>query len=339
MRAIGEINNEAEALRFGDYLYANGIANDVEPDGDGWTIWIHDDDIIAKAEKELANFQKDAADSRYTKAGSQATKLRQKEAKENERASKRQVDVRTQVFGRVAAPPRLTQAIIAFCVIIHVLSLAGGFEGLRNSMMLSEVHIRGKQIALRCPHCQVSLGIGIEAAGAKSRCSECKKPITIPKYNLPELRRGEVWRLFGSAFLHSTNRSSGMFIMHILFNMWWFLSLAGMMEQILGKRYMLTFVLLTAFASTFAEYLFNTPFSVGMSGVVYALFGYTWMRSRLEPGSKFFIDPSNAMILMVWFVLCFLGFFGGNIANFAHAGGLASGAAWGWLAARRAMRG
>ena len=338
MRAIGEINNETEALRFGDYLYTNGIANDVEAADGVWTIWIHDDDLIAKAEKDLANFQKDAADSRYTKAGPQATKLRKKEAKENKRAAQRQVDVRTQVFGRVAAPPRLTQAIVGFCVIIHVLSLTGGFEGLRNSMKLSEVHIRGKHIALYCPHCQVPLGIGIEAAGTKSRCGECKKPITIPKHNLPELRSGEVWRLFGSAFLHSTNRSSGMFIMHILFNMWWFLSLAGMMEQILGKRYMLIFVLLTAFASTFAEYLFNSPFSVGMSGVVYALFGYTWMRSRNEPGSKFYIDPRNTMMLMACFVICFLGFMGGGIANFAHAGGLASGAAWGWLAARRAMR-
>ena len=338
MRAIGEINNEAEALRFGDYLYANGIANDVEPDGDGWTIWIHDDDLIAKAEKELSGFLKETGHQRYTKAGNKATKLRKQEAQENERTAQRQVDVRTQVFGRVAAPPRLTQAIVGFCVIIHVLSLTGGFEGLRNSMKLSEVHIRGKHIALYCPHCQVPLGIGIEAAGAKSRCGECKKPITIPKHNLPELRRGEVWRLFGSAFLHSTNRSSGMFIMHILFNMWWFLSLAGMMEQILGKRYMLIFVLLTAFAATYAEYLFNSPFSVGMSGVVYALFGYTWMRSRNEPGSKFFIDPGNTMMLMAWFVLCFLGFFGGGIANFAHAGGLISGGAWGWLAARRAMR-
>ena len=339
MRPIGEIDNETDAKRFGDYLYANGTANDVDEDDGTWTLWVHDDDLLAKAEAELGKFLKDPKSSRYTKGARKAVKLREKETKENELAAKRQVDVRTQVFGQAAAPPRLTQAIVGFCVIVHLLSITGGFEWLRSGMMFSLVHTRGETIHFHCPKCHVSLGIETNAAGGKSPCPECRELIQIPSRNmpaLPEIRRGEVWRLFSSAFLHSTDRSSGMFIMHILFNMWWFLSLAGMMEQILGKRYMLIFILLTAFAATYTEYLFNSPFSVGMSGVVYALFGYAWMRSRNEPGSKFFIDPGNSWLLMAWFVLCFLGFLGDDIANFAHAGGLISGGAWGWLAARRA---
>ena len=56
MRPIGEIKDEAEAKRFSDYLYANEIHCDVDEDEDSWTIWIHDDDQIANAESELAEF-------------------------------------------------------------------------------------------------------------------------------------------------------------------------------------------------------------------------------------------------------------------------------------------
>ena len=58
MRPIGEIKDEVEARRFGDFLYANEIHCDVDEDEDCWTIWIHDDDQIAKAESELAEFLK-----------------------------------------------------------------------------------------------------------------------------------------------------------------------------------------------------------------------------------------------------------------------------------------
>ena len=58
---MGEIKDEAEAKRFGDFLYANEIRCDVDEDEDCWVIWIHDDDQIAKAESELAEFQKPRA--------------------------------------------------------------------------------------------------------------------------------------------------------------------------------------------------------------------------------------------------------------------------------------
>ena len=58
-----------------------------------------------------------------------------------------------------------------------------------------------------------------------------------------------------------------------------------------------------------------------MSGVVYGLFGYVWIKSKLDPGDGFQIDPTIAMIMFVFFVICFTGIFGG-VANWAHAGGL-----------------
>ena len=76
-----------------------------------------------------------------------------------------------------------------------------------------------------------------------------------------------------------------------------------------------------------------------MSGVVYALFGYVWIKSKFDPGDGLFIDQSTAIILLAWFFLCFTmpvgTLSGGGVANFAHAGGLISGALWGYISAAR----
>jgi GlpG protein len=72
-----------------------------------------------------------------------------------------------------------------------------------------------------------------------------------------------------------------------------------------------------------------------MSGVNYALFGYIWIRGGRDPSFDLQLDQSTITILLIWFAICFTGLVG-NIANTAHTMGLVIGAAWGWLAARRA---
>jgi GlpG protein len=64
----------------------------------------------------------------------------------------------------------------------------------------------------------------------------------------------------------------------------------------------------------------------GMSGVNYGLFGYAWVRGRLDPGSSIWVAPNIALYMIGWFVICL---FMTNVANGAHAGGLIAGAAMG----------
>ena len=60
MRPIGAISDEAQAKRFGDHLLSNGIPCDIDDDDSGtWTVWIHDDDQIEKAEAELIQFNRE----------------------------------------------------------------------------------------------------------------------------------------------------------------------------------------------------------------------------------------------------------------------------------------
>lgn len=139
---------------------------------------------------------------------------------------------------------------------------------------------------------------------------------------LDEIISGQLWRLITPIFLHFN-------LLHILFNCMWLHSLGSQIEKKKGTKFFITFILCTAIVSNLSQFLITGPAFGGMSGVVYGLFGYVWIKSRLDPGDGFYIDPVVAMIMLGFFLVCFTGAFGG-VANWAHAGGLIVGLAWGY---------
>ncbi len=46
MRLIGHLKSESSAKTLGDYLVSLDIRNLVEPDGEGWAVWIYSEDQI-----------------------------------------------------------------------------------------------------------------------------------------------------------------------------------------------------------------------------------------------------------------------------------------------------
>ena len=78
--------------------------------------------------------------------------------------------------------------------------------------------------------------------------------------------------------------------------------------------------------------LSDGPAFGGMSGVLYGLFGYAWMKTRFAPELGVTLSPQTVTTLLVWFVLClspFLQAVIGPVANVAHAVGLLVGVAAG----------
>lgn len=150
----------------------------------------------------------------------------------------------------------------------------------------------------------------------------------------------QFWRLFTPIFVHYT-------FLHILFNMFWLYDLGNQIERLKGSKFFITFVLTLALVSNLAQFLAEGPSFGGMSGVVYGLFGYVWIKCRLDPGDGFHIDSFIANLMFVWFILCCLGVFDYtndqgeeiSIANWAHAGGLFLGLVWGYGSALRWNRG
>jgi GlpG protein len=96
-------------------------------------------------------------------------------------------------------------------------------------------------------------------------------------------------------------------------------------------------VVATGIISNLAQYIFAGPQFGGMSGVVYALAGYIWMRGKHDRASGLFLDRHSVIILLVWLAACFTGMLG-PIANFAHLAGLVSGMAIGRISAYFAVR-
>ena len=95
-------------------------------------------------------------------------------------------------------------------------------------------------------------------------------------------------------------------------------------------------VLVSAIISNFAQWLFSHypvshyPGFGGMSGVLYALFGYAWMKSRFDSSAGVYVPPDMVMLMIAWLFLCMIPGFPINVANHAHVGGLIVGVVAGY---------
>lgn len=148
---------------------------------------------------------------------------------------------------------------------------------------------------------------------------------------LPEIMNGQLWRLFTPIFIHFS-------IAHIVFNMLWFYQLGSMIEGRQSALFLLVFIAVSAALSNLGQYFFHGPSFGGMSGVVYALAGYVWIRGKYNPGSGLYLDRQSVTIMLVWLVLCFTPILGRSVANAAHVVGLVVGVVWGRTAAFFAVR-
>ena len=144
---------------------------------------------------------------------------------------------------------------------------------------------------------------------------------------LPEVRQGEVWRLITPIFIHFGP-------VHILCNLLWLRDLGSMIEARQSPWHLGLLVLAFAAASNVAQYFVSGPNFGGMSGVVYGLLGYIWIRGKFDPASGLYVHPSTVVMMIVWFFVCFTRIFG-PIANTAHGVGLGLGIAWGYLSSLR----
>jgi len=153
---------------------------------------------------------------------------------------------------------------------------------------------------------------------------------------------GQAWRLITSALLHGG-------WLHIIFNSLWIWSLGRAVESNGGSiRFTLIFLGSAAISSA-AQWFFQAQqiqfggagltwlfagAGVGLSGVLYGLAGYLWMRRRVDAVAATIMNPYTARMLGAWFVICIV-LPSMNIANWAHGGGLAWGLAAGWISTQR----
>jgi GlpG protein len=296
---IGHLATETSARTFGDFLYVQGIENRIEnQQEEGWAIWVNDEDKLEGAASLLAAFRANPADPKFQAQARSATGLRAEEEKKQETYRQRLRD-RRHLFRPLAAYGfgPLTFVLIVISVIVFFVSRFGTEPQRVMALAITNYSFD-------------------DTAG-------------LPWDNtLPEIRHGEVWRLITPIFIHFQ-------VLHILFNMLWLRDLGSMIEGRQSSTYLLLLVLVIAAGSNLAQFYFgHNPFFGGMSGVVYGLLGYIWIRGKFDPASGLFLHPSTVTMMLIWLVLCFTNILG-PIANYAHLGGLLMGGVWGYLSSLR----
>jgi GlpG protein len=294
MRLIGHLAEEKAARTFADFLYVQGIEGHVEFEKpDGWGIWINEEDRIEEAAGLLIIFRQNPADPKYRAEAKSATELRA-EAEKDEANYRKKVSDRRQLFQPLQdygfGP--LTFGLIAISVVVFFLSKFGNEPQRVIGLFITEF----------VPH------------GAFG-------PI------LPEVMRGQVWRLITPIFVHFDP-------LHILFDMWWLRIFGSMVEGRQSTWQLAILVGTIAVCSNLGQFFFGGPVFGGMSGVDYGLLGYIWLRGKFDPGSGLYLHPTTVTIMMIWFFACFTPIIP-HVANGAHAVGLVTGLAWGYFSSLR----
>ena len=152
--------------------------------------------------------------------------------------------------------------------------------------------------------------------------------LTIASTNggLDQITHGELWRLITPIFLHFS-------IVHIVCNCYAMFFLGGAIELRRGRLFLIALVLVSAAYSNVAQLLVggNIWFG-GLSGVVFALFGYLWIAGHFSPNPNHRLPPRFIKMALISFFICFpVSWLGYPIANTAHAAGLIAGMIWGYV--------
>ena len=330
MRHIGFLPDQARAARLKAWLLTRDMACDVEAEDGQWSVWIHDEDHIDAAREEFLTFNSDPDAERYRLA-EQAVKQQQRaEARPPRR---KRPTPRRDPHHWTITPWRqcpVTVALIVLSVLLTavcVRSLKNGgmdfdmnYEPVLSRLLIVEVEQRGDELWVPT--------YNLSRAWTHLRDSISQgQAYQLPDHGVGRIVRGEYWRLVTPIFLHFG-------IFHIVFNLMWMRMMGCEIEARRGSPRYLGLVLLIAVVSNVGQYAVNgSPVFGGMSGVVYGVFGYLWMKERYEPSSGMSLPPSTALWMIGWFVFCWTGL-AGPIANWAHTFGLATGMLVGLLPTR-----
>jgi len=144
---IGHLPAETSAREFGDYLYAQGIGNRIEPARDGtWELWVEAEDQIATATVLLKEYQGNPGDPKYQQSSRIAREKREQEQQANEAAQKRFFD-RRNLFPLSWGLGVTTGILIAISVATALVSVFGGNSKPILWMFISEYDVEGGAMA------------------------------------------------------------------------------------------------------------------------------------------------------------------------------------------------
>jgi GlpG protein len=294
MRQIGSLRDESEAQTLVDYLLTQGIIAQADEEGSAWGVWVREENELEAAKQVLEHFRHHPSDPKYAASRRAAGQIRSEAERERQAAARRHVDMRRQWRQPLGRRAPLVLVLIALSTFTF---LATGFGRDRGSPLMHALMFSDTRPVLPLPN-----------------------DVRRTYDPLDGIKQGQLWRMVTPIFLHAD-------FLHLLFNMWWLHALGVQLEVRLGTVRFGGLVLALALASNWAQFLIGqSPLFMGMSGVVYGLFGYLWAKLKLDPRAAYHLGEGTVFIMLAVLALGFTGILSG-LANWAHAGGLLAGAA------------
>ncbi len=295
MRQIGTLPKGPDPKVLTDHLFSLGIKARLDERPEGWDVWIFNEDQVALAHDELREYLSRPDDPRFRASAPTAAAIRRKQEDLDKQYRKnfREASDLWAVPGFRRRP--ITSLLVAACIVIFILQRSSQGSVVEQRLFFSSY----------------------ERQGGERR-----------SHGLDDIQRGEVWRLITPILMHGN-------ILHLLFNMSWLTGLGTMIEIRRGTLRLAGLVLIAAVISNTGQFLYMEqadpgeahPF-YGMSGVVYALFGYVWMKGLYEPEQRMIMHPNGVLMMMMWLFLCMTDSMSsliGPVANAAHVMGLVVG--------------
>ena len=147
--------------------------------------------------------------------------------------------------------------------------------------------------------------------------------VSFNSFETTYMQNNEWWRLITPMFIHFS-------LTHLVFNCLWIYVLGSKIEQIDGHITFINLVIFSSIISNLAQHFFGeSALFGGLSGVIYGLLGYCMIIEVDTKQERYDLPPALYLFMLIWLILGFLGIlnlFGfGNVANYAHLGGLISG--------------
>jgi GlpG protein len=300
MRTIGSLDSEAAAHRFADILYVEGIENQVDPEDDGtFSIWVMEEEKIARGAELLQRFRSDSSAAEFRDSPARARQLRARDARLADARRSTVADTARIGYEReFRGFAYLPLALIVASIAVAIYSRFGNDHRALQPFFISN-YIRDPQ-----------------------------RGIWQPGSFLAEVRAGQVWRLVTPIFIHFGP-------IHLLFNVLMLRDLGTFVENRLGIVYFAVLATVIAVLSNIAQFAWTgRPDFGGLSGLVYGLFGFLWMRGKFDRGGNWPLSKATIQILLIWYVLCLTNLIS-SVANTAHTVGLGVGMLWGYLSARK----
>ena len=322
MRLLGELKDNEQATLFSSYLLVKGIESHFDAQSDApCEVWVKDEDQFKEAYEDYQSFVSNPNDSKYSNSVRQAKIIARAEEKKRQQIQRRIVKVQSKNMTR---RPPLTLALMVICALVALATEFGEADP-------DHTVYKGLQfVSVPQPD-----SLAIRASPSYPDGLDVR---------LASIKRGEIWRVITPVFIHYG-------VLHILFNLYMFFQFGSLIENRYGTLKFGLLCLASAALPNIVQCvvpdaigghypgLFNGTLITrlgGMSGVVYGLFGFVWMKSVYDRAFGYRIPQSTVVILIAWLFLCMVpggvGFMGiDSVANWAHGIGLLVGMAVGYF--------